>query len=354
MHKHFFKIKKNIYIHDLLEILDVSKSVFFEANSKLDAMVINTEIKNFVSYENLQKNFLSYFSNKKKINDIVISGICIVETINIDLLNTNVIKIPCKNPKLAYSKILDFYFNKYRLKDKKYKIHPNSIIHETSIIGKNVNIGPFTIIEEDVVVEDDVYISERVTISKGCKVKKQSFIGSNVFIECSFIGSNVVISPNTVIGKSGFGFIPNKYQTMLTPHIGAVIIGNSTHIGSGCTIDRGLLDNTVIGNFVMIDNQVHIGHNCFIDDYCILAGQVGLSGSVILFKGVAVGGDVSIKDNIIIGENSIIAGASKVFNSFPKNSKIGGSPAQDILSWKKLVVSQRLSLKKRKEKPNGS
>ena len=100
----------------------------------------------------------------------------------------------------------------------------------------------------------------------------------------------------------------------------------------------------------MIDNQVHIGHNCIIDDFCILAGQVGLSGSVKLEKNVVMGGDVSIKDNITIGENSIIAGASKVFNNFPKNSKIGGNPAQDLIGWQRLIISQKKELKKRKFK----
>ena len=63
-----------------------------------------------------------------------------------------------------------------------------------------------------------------------------------------------------------------------------------------------------------------------------------------------IGGDVSIKDNITIGENTIIAGASKVFNNFPHDSHIGGSPAQDINAWKRMVATQRLSLKKRKNK----
>ena len=98
----------------------------------------------------------------------------------------------------------------------------------------------------------------------------------------------------------------------------------------------------------MIDNQVHIGHNCFIADYCILAGQVGLSGSVKLEKNVMMGGDVSIKDNITIGENSIIAGAAKIFKNFPKNSKIGGSPAQDLIEWQRLIIAQKQLLKKRK------
>ena len=96
----------------------------------------------------------------------------------------------------------------------------------------------------------------------------------------------------------------------------------------------------------MIDNQVHIGHNCIIDDLCILAGKVGLSGSVNLKKKVTLAGDVSIKDNVTIGENSIVAGASKVFNTFPENSVIGGNPAQNLSDWKKIIASQKLNLKK--------
>jgi UDP-3-O-[3-hydroxymyristoyl] glucosamine N-acyltransferase len=136
------------------------------------------------------------------------------------------------------------------------------------------------------------------------------------------------------------------------PHVGSLLVGDGTYIGSNCTIDRGFIDDTIIGKSVMIDNQVHIGHNCTIEDLCIIAGQVGLSGSVYVEKNVRMGGDVSIKDNITIGENSIIAGASKVFNSFPKNSVIGGSPAQNLNDWKKIIASQRLNLKKQRFKAN--
>ena len=168
MQKHFFKINNKIYIRDILKILDISTSSFLESNKTLDILTLNTEIIDFVSFSNLKLNGLSYFSNKKKnkVDDNINLGICIVEKENFGLLNENIIKIPFINPRLAFSKILDFYFNKYYLKHKKYNIHPNAIIDNTAIIGDNVNIGPFSVIEEGVVIEDDVYISERVTISK--------------------------------------------------------------------------------------------------------------------------------------------------------------------------------------------
>ena len=349
MNKDFFKIDQKINLLDILEVLGLSKDNVF---CEIDKAVFQPEkiyVEDFVSFENLKKNKLSFFTNVKSNFKNVSSGICIVEKENFKLLNKDIIKIPFSHPKKGFSKILKKYLNQNQKYNKLNKIHPSALIHKTAKIGKNVFIGAFSVICEGVVIEDNTHISERVTISSNCKLGKECFIGAGVVIEYSVLNKKVVVAHNTILGKIGFGFIPETTKTTLTPHVGGLIIGEGTNIGSGCTIDRGLIDNTFIGKYVMIDNQVHIGHNCIISDFCIIAGQVGLSGSVILEKNVILGGDVSIKDNIKIGEGSIVAGASKVFNSFPKASKIGGSPAQDINSWKRLVASQRLNYKKRKK-----
>ena len=349
MNKDFFKIGHKVTLLDIIEILGVSRNdLSFEIdNSSLCPDKIY--IEDFVSFENLKKNNLSFYTNVKSNFKNVSSGICIVEKENFKFLNKSIIKIPFHNPKMGFTKILKKYLNQNQIFKKENKIHPSAIIHKTTKIGKNVFIGAFSVVSEGVIIEDNTHISERVTISSNCKLGKDCFIGAGVIIECSVLNKKVTVAHNTVLGKIGFGFIPETSKTTLTPHIGGLIIGEGTNIGSSCTIDRGLIDNTLIGKYVMIDNQVHIGHNCIINDFCILAGQVGLSGSVVLEKNVILGGDVSIKDNIKIGEGSIVAGASKVFNSFPKASKIGGSPAQDINSWKRLIASQRLNSKKRKK-----
>ena len=348
MNKDFFKINNKISLFDILKTLNISKE---DLVSQKDNVVLFPEkiyIDDFVSFENLTQNKLSFFTNLKSNFKDVSSGICLVKKENYHFLHKDIIKIPVNDPKKGFSKLLKKFFYQKNNNDKEYLIHPSAIVDQNAKIGKNVFIGAYSIICEGAIIEENSYISERVTISKNCKIGKDCFIGSGVFIECTTLSEKVNVSHNTVLGKTGFGFIPNKNKTNLTPHIGGLVIGEGTNIGSGCTIDRGLINNTFIGKYVMIDNQVHIGHNCVIDDFCILAGQVGLSGSVVLEKNVILGGDVSIKDNILIGENSVVAGASKVFNNFPKNSKLGGSPAQDINSWKRLVASQRLNLKKRK------
>jgi len=342
-------MKRKVLLCDILNVLNISNSTFLNVNSNFDKNILKYQIDDFVSFSSLKPNSVSFFENIKTNSLSVNSGVCIIKETNFKLINDNIIKIPYQNPKLGFSKLLEFYFTKNNTKLNK-KIHPTAIVHETALIGENVSIGAYSNIEEGVVIENDTSIGGRVNISFNSKIGKRSYISSGVIIECTILGDDVYIAPNTVIGKLGFSFTPDTGNTFLTPHIGAVTIGDGTNIGSCCTIDRGLIDNTIIGDYVMIDNQVHIGHNCVIGDYCILAGQVGLSGSVKLQKNVMMGGDVSIKDNITIGENSIIAGASKVFKDFPKNSKIGGNPAQYLMEWQRLIIAQKQLLKKRKNR----
>jgi len=349
MNKHFFQIKRTVLLCDILNYLNVSNHIFFNINSNFDKNILKYQIDDFVSFSSLKANSVSFFENKKNNSTSVNSGVCIIKETNSKLINDNIIKIPYQNPKLGFSKLLEIYFTKNNTKLNN-QIHPTAIVHETALIGENVTIGAYSNIEKGVVIENDAIIGERVNISFKCKIGKRSNISSGVFIECTILGDDVCVAPNTVIGKLGFSFTPDTGNTFLTPHIGAVTIGDGTNIGSCCTIDRGLIDNTIIGDYVMIDNLVHIGHNCVIEDFCILAGQVGLSGSVKLQKNVMMGGDVSIKDNITIGENSIIAGASKVFKDFPKNSKIGGNPAQYLMEWQRLIIAQKQLLKKRKNR----
>ena len=347
MNKHFLNFKYKININEILKILDISLDEVLSVNNfscNLDKIYIN----DFVPFKDLKENSLSFLNNTNYDFRSISNGLCILEKKNIKFLHQNLIKIPFKSPKLGFSKILEYYVSKNSFNNN--SIHPTAIISETAKIGKNVNIGPYSLVGKRSVINDNTYISERVSISQDCIIGKNCIIEPGVVIEFSILDDSVKISSNSVLGKAGFGFVPNDYDTALMPHVGSLLIGEGTYIGSNCTIDRGFIDDTIIGKSVMIDNQVHIGHNCIIEDLCIIAGQVGLSGSVYLEKNVRMGGDVSIKDNITIGENSIIAGASKVFNSFPKNSVIGGSPAQNLNDWKKVIASQRLNLKKQRFK----
>ena len=152
------------------------------------------------------------------------------------------------------------------------KFGNNVLIGQNVKIGKNSIIGPNSIIEKNVL------------IGKNC------VIGSSVIIKNTVIGDNVVIQDGCKIGQKGFGFIPQKLKNIKFPHIGKVIIQNDVEIASSCTIDRGSVDDTIIGKNTYLDNQVHVAHNVKIGSNCMIAGQVGFAGSTFIGDNVSIGG----------------------------------------------------------------
>jgi len=193
----------------------------------------------------------------------------------------------------------------------------NVLIGENVKIGKNCLIGHNTIIEKNVI------------IGSNCS------IGSNVILRNSIIEDNVSILDGCIIGKKGFGFFPNKQKNLRYPHIGIVFIGENSEIGSGTTIDRGSMSNTIIGKNTFLDNQIHIAHNNKIGDNCIIAGQVGFAGSSIIGNNVMIGGQAGISGHLKIGNNVQIGGGSGVIRDIPDNSKVMGYPSKDLRKFLK-------------------
>ena len=183
------------------------------------------------------------------------------------------------------------------------------------LIGKNVKFGKNCIIGSNTVVEKDVQFGNNC------------IIGIGVIIKNSIIGDNVVIQDNTKIGQKGFGFIPKKKQNIKFPHIGRVLIKNNVEIASGCTIDRGSIDDTVIGENTYLDNQVHIAHNVKIGSNCMIAGQVGFAGSSVIGNNVSIGGQAGISGHLKIGNNVKIGGGSGVVKDVKDNEIVMGYPA---------------------------
>ena len=145
----------------------------------------------------------------------------------------------------------------------------------------------------------------------------------------------MVIQDNCKIGQKGFGFIPLKDKNFKFPHIGKVVIENNVEIASGCTIDRGSVDDTIIGENSYLDNQVHIAHNVKIGSNCMIAGQVGFAGSSKLGNNVKIGGQAGISGHLKIGNNVKIGGGSGVVKDVNDNEIIMGYPAKPLKEFLK-------------------
>ena len=329
MNKIFFKkSKKFISLKDIFKICNYSTKEF--SNKKIFGVNNIKDAKN---------GDITFFNDLKYEQDIRITkaSACIVNEKLAKYLNKNTVTIVSQNPLLDFYKTVIFFYpdsstdsenviiskNIYHFLKKKISVGKNTFIDKSACIGSNSEIG------------NNVIIKHGVHIGKNCK------IGSNVVIENALLGDNIIIKSGTLIGQVGFGFNFHKNKRIKFPHIGRVIIENDVQIGSLCTIDRGSLTDTVIGEFTSIDNQVQIAHNVKIGNFCMIAAQSGIAGSTIIGNNVKIGGQTGISGHLSIGNNVKIGGKSGVIADIGDNQTVMGYPAKsirDFLSKKKWQI----------------
>ncbi len=203
------------------------------------------------------------------------------------------------------------------------KKYPSVKFGNNVLIGKNVKLGKNSQIGSNSIIESNV------SIGNNC------IIGSNVILKKTIIGNRVMIQDNCVIGQKGFGFIPLKEKNFKFPHIGKVLIKDDVEIASSCTIDRGSIDDTIIGNNTYLDNQVHVAHNVQIGSNCMIAGQVGFAGSSKIGNYVSIGGQAGISGHLKIGNNVKIGGGSGVVKDIEDNQVVMGYPAVSLREFLK-------------------
>ncbi|VTM18198.1 UDP-3-O-(3-hydroxymyristoyl)glucosamine N-acyltransferase [Raoultella terrigena] len=184
-------------------------------------------------------------------------------------------------------------------------VAPSAVIDATAKLGKNVAIGPNAVIESDVELGDNVVIGAGCFVGKKTKIGAGSRLWANVTVYHEIeIGENCLIQSGTVIGADGFGYANDRGNWVKIPQLGRVIIGDRVEIGACTTIDRGALDDTSIGNGVIIDNQCQIAHNVVIGDNTAVAGGVIMAGSLKIGRYCMIGGASVINGHMEICDKS--------------------------------------------------
>ncbi|MGB1352839.1 UDP-3-O-(3-hydroxymyristoyl)glucosamine N-acyltransferase [Glaciecola sp. HTCC2999] len=221
-----------------------------------------------------------------------------------------------------------------------YAIHPSAFVDETAQLGQNVSIGPNAVIEAGVVLGDNVSIGAGAVIRVNAQIGHDSYIHPNVTVYHSCqLGHHVVVHSNTSVGCDGYGYAPHGGKWITIPQTGIVRIGNYTEIGASTTIDRGALDDTVIGEHVIIDNQVHIAHNVVVGDGACLCGGTMMAGSVNIGKNVIIAGTVAINGHITICDNVQITGNTMVTSDITEPGVYSsGMPHSPYSEWRRNSV----------------
>jgi UDP-3-O-[3-hydroxymyristoyl] glucosamine N-acyltransferase len=208
-------------------------------------------------------------------------------------------------------------------------VDPAARLGPGCVLGADVSIGPFVVLGRGVHLGARSRLGEGVSLGDGVTIGEDTVIGPRAVCYAETrIGSRVVIKAGAVIGGPGFGYRRGPTGHDRIPHVGGCIVADEVEIGSNSCVDRGSVDDTVIGRGTKLDNLVHVGHNVRIGERCLLMAGVGIAGSTHIGNDVILAGHVGVTDHLLIDDGARIAAKSAVFGDIPAGASFSGHPAR--------------------------
>jgi UDP-3-O-[3-hydroxymyristoyl] glucosamine N-acyltransferase len=193
--------------------------------------------------------------------------------------------------------------------------------------------------------EDRSGVHPTAIVGPGAKVAAGATVGAGtvlfpnvVLYPGTHVGRNCRIHAGAVLGAEGFRYSARGTRI---PHVGGVSVGDRVDIGPNCTIDRGLLEDTVLGDDCKLDDQVHVGHNVRMGRGVVVAAQTGISGSCVLEDGVTVGGQVGFADHTVVRSGARIGAQSGLHGEIPAGETWLGTPARPIAQMRRIYAAVR-------------
>jgi UDP-3-O-[3-hydroxymyristoyl] glucosamine N-acyltransferase len=208
-------------------------------------------------------------------------------------------------------------------------IHPTAIIGRGATLGRGVSIGPYSGVDDGAVLEDGVWLGPHCSIGRGVRVGAESWLaGSVTLYPGAELGRRVRLHAGVRVASDGFGYVQAGGRHEKIPHVGRCVIEDDVEIGANSTLDRGSVDDTVVGAGTKIDNLVHVAHNVRIGRLCLIMAQVGIAGSVRIGDGCILAGQVGVSGHLDIGAGARLAAQAGVFGDVPAGETWSGYPAR--------------------------
>ncbi|HBC57998.1 MAG TPA: UDP-3-O-(3-hydroxymyristoyl)glucosamine N-acyltransferase [Gammaproteobacteria bacterium] len=215
------------------------------------------------------------------------------------------------------------------------------VVAEGSRIDPSVYLGAHVVVGRDVEIHANCAIGAGTVIGDGTVIGANSRIYANVTLyDHTILGQDVTIHSGCVIGADGFGFAPSAEGWVKIPQLGRVRIGDRCNIGANTTIDRGALEDTILGEGVILDNQIQIAHNVTIGDFTAIAGCSAVAGSTHIGKNCLIAGGVRIVGHLTITDSVQIEATSLVTKSISKKGTYSSAlAARSATGWKKQLAN---------------
>jgi UDP-3-O-[3-hydroxymyristoyl] glucosamine N-acyltransferase len=302
-----------------------------------DADVI---VRQIATLDSADTDQISFLSNSKYRSQLAATGAGAVILGEADADATSLPRIVCDNPYAYFAKVS-------ALLNPLPQGKPG--IHTSAVIGEGAQVDPSAHIGAHVVIGTNAVIGAGCVIMEGCSIGDRTVIGSNgrlyprvvVYHDCR-IGNNLIAHSGVVIGADGFGMAMEEGRWLKIPQIGRVVISDDVEIGANTTIDRGALNDTVIGEGVKLDNQIQVAHNVSIGAHTAIAGCVGIAGSTSIGRYCLIGGSAGILGHLQIADHVEIASFTLIGKSIREAGSYAGIfPFAKNGEWRKTAAHLR-------------
>ena len=271
------------------------------------------------------------------------AGLVIVSPALADSLPSSAARLLVQDPYVCYARVSQWLAARLSPPPAPAGVHPSAVIDPSARVDPTATIGPGCTVEADARVDAGVALGPQVVIGRGARVGANSRLHSRVVVyaDCH-LGERCIVHAGTVIGADGFGFAPSTQGWVKIAQLGRVIIGDDVEIGASCAIDRGALDDTVIGDGCKLDNLIQIGHNVRIGAHTAIAGCVGIAGSAQIGSRCMIGGGAGILGHLSICDGAIISAMSLVTRSIREpGMHTGVFPLMANAQWEQAAATLR-------------
>jgi len=242
------------------------------------------------------------------------------------------------NPYLAYARLAA---ELHPLPPPRPGIAAGASIAASASLGALSQVDAGAVIGEGAVIGARVIIAANAVIGAHCVVGDDTRIMAGVVLcERVRVGRRCLVHPGAVIGSDGFGNArgPGGAWTRV-PQLGGVVIGDDVSIGACTTIDRGAIEDTLVGDGVRLDNHIQVGHNVSIGNHTAIAAMTGISGSTRIGARCIIGGHCGFAGHIVVADDVVISGGAKVTNSISRPGLYSGAiPADEARQWRRNAV----------------
>lgn len=218
-------------------------------------------------------------------------------------------------------------------------IHPSAVIAPSARIEDGVHVGAQCVIGEDVEIGAGSFIGPASIIGRGASIGRAARFVARVHVADGVqVGQRCLVQPGAVLGSRGFGNALGPQGWEEVPQLGSLIIGDDVEVGANTCIDRGAIEDTLIGNNVRLDNLIQIAHNCHVGDHTAIAACTGIAGSTRIGKRCMIGGAVGISGHLQIVDDVVILGRAMVTHSLVQKGVYGsGMPAVPAREWRRTI-----------------